>query len=105
MVSSEYDYKANILIIGDTSVGKSTFMQRFAENTFTTTTVMSSLGVDFKMKTIEVEGKRIKLQIWTTAGQERFRTTTRTYYERARGVILAYDCTNLNSFERIRYWD
>jgi small GTP-binding protein len=103
MVSSDYDYLAKLVIVGDSLVGKSSFIERFAENTFTDTS--PSIGVDFKMKIIEVEGKRIKLQVWDTAGQERFGTISRAYYVGARGVILAYDCTDLNSFENIRNWD
>jgi small GTP-binding protein len=104
MVSGEYDYLAKLLLVGDVEVGKSSFIKRFAENTFTTA-ILPSIGVEFKIKIVEVEDKVIKLQIWDTAGQERFRTITRAYYRGASGVILAYDCTSLASFENIRNWD
>uniref|UniRef100_A0A8B9Z115 small monomeric GTPase n=1 Tax=Buteo japonicus TaxID=224669 RepID=A0A8B9Z115_9AVES len=61
-------------------------------------------GIDFKIRTIELDGKRIKLQIWDTAGQERFRTITTAYYRGAMGIMLVYDITNEKSFENIRNW-
>jgi Ras-related protein Rab-8A len=104
MVSSDCDYLAKLIIIGDSGVGKSSLIKRFSENTFTTDGSLT-LEAAFKLRTIEVEGKLIKLQIWDTAGQERYRAITRVYYSGASGVILAYDCTRLASFENIRYWD
>lgn len=65
---------------------------------------MATLGVDFKIKTVEVEGKKLKLQIWDTAGQERFRNITKTYYKGAQGVILAYSVTDRQSFENVEGW-
>jgi small GTP-binding protein len=103
MVSSDYDYLAKLIIIGDFGVGKSSLIRRFSENTFMDRS--PSIGVDFKLKTVEVEDKLIKLQVWDTAGQERFGTITRAYYEGANGMILAYDCTDLASFEEIRSWE
>ncbi|KAG2470377.1 RAB8B protein, partial [Polypterus senegalus] len=63
-----------------------------------------SLGIDFKIRTIELDGKKIKLQIWDTAGQERFRTITTAYYRGAMGIMLVYDITNEKSFENIKNW-
>ena len=62
------------------------------------------LGVDFKIKTIEIEGKKIKMQVWDTAGQERFRTITQTYYKGAMGIIMAYGINDRNSFNNINNW-
>jgi small GTP-binding protein len=78
-------------------------MTRYSEDTFSPT-VMSTIGVDFKMKTIDVKGKRIKMQIWDTAGQERFYTITSTYYRGAMGVMLVYDVTNKRSFDSVANW-
>ncbi|OPJ88799.1 hypothetical protein AV530_016326 [Patagioenas fasciata monilis] len=64
----------------------------------------AGVGIDFKIRTIELDGKRIKLQIWDTAGQERFRTITTAYYRGAMGIMLVYDITNEKSFENIRNW-
>nr|ODN86468.1 GTP-binding protein ypt2 [Cryptococcus depauperatus CBS 7841] len=62
------------------------------------------VGIDFKIRTIELDGKRIKLQIWDTAGQERFRTITTAYYRGAMGILLIYDVTDEKSFNNIRTW-
>ena len=65
---------------------------------------MPTIGVDFKIRTIDVDGKTIKLQIWDTAGQERFRTITTSYFRGAQGILLVYDVTDRRSFESIRNW-
>ena len=98
-----YDYLIKLIIIGDSGVGKTCFLLRFADDNFTTSHI-STIGIDFKIRTINVDGKNIKLQIWDTAGQERFRTITQTYYKGAMGVVLAYDCTNEQSFNNIKNW-
>ncbi len=103
MSSSEYDYLFKILIIGDSGVGKSCILLRFAEDTFTESYI-STIGVDFKIKTIEQEGKHIKLQIWDTAGQERFRTITSSYYRGAHGIIVVYDVCDIESFNNVKQW-
>ena len=65
---------------------------------------MSTIGIDFKIKTIQVNGKTVKLQVWDTAGQERYDTLTQNYYNAAKGVMLVYDVTNSKSFENIEKW-
>eukprot|EP01016_Furgasonia_blochmanni_P033115 TRINITY_DN3437_c0_g1_i2.p1 TRINITY_DN3437_c0_g1~~TRINITY_DN3437_c0_g1_i2.p1 ORF type:complete len:170 (-),score=32.85 TRINITY_DN3437_c0_g1_i2:123-632(-) len=65
---------------------------------------MGTIGVDFKMKKLEIDGKNIKCQIWDTAGQERFRTITHTYYKGAHGVIFVYDVTDMQSFQSLDNW-
>ena len=65
---------------------------------------MNSIGVDFKLKSIEVDGKIIKLQIWDTAGQERFRTITTSYYKGAQGIVIVYDISDITSFEHVKSW-
>merc|ERR1712062_666420 len=67
-------------------------------------TFISTIGIDFKIRTIELDGKKIKLQIWDTAGQERFRTITTAYYRGAMGIMLVYDITNEKSFDNIKNW-
>jgi len=91
------------LLIGDSGVGKSCLLLRFSDDSFTTSFI-TTIGIDFKIKTIELDGKRIKLQIWDTAGQERFRTITTAYYRGAMGILLVYDCTDESSFNNIRNW-
>uniref|UniRef100_A0A3Q7GRC3 Uncharacterized protein n=1 Tax=Solanum lycopersicum TaxID=4081 RepID=A0A3Q7GRC3_SOLLC len=72
---ADYDYLIKLLLIGDSGVGKSCLLLRFSDGSFTTNFI-TTIGIDFKIRTIELKGKRIKLQIWDTAGQERFRTIT-----------------------------
>ncbi|XP_070000082.1 ras-related protein Rab-18-like [Penaeus vannamei] len=92
-----------ILIIGESGVGKSSLLLRFTDDTFDPEQ-SATIGVDFKVKTISVDGNVTKLAIWDTAGQERFRTLTPSYYRGAQGVILVYDVTNRNSFTKLDMW-
>ena len=78
-------------------------MLRFADNIFNET-LQSTIGVDYKTRTIELEGKIIRLQIWDSAGQERFRTLTPSYYRGGQGAILVYDVTNRDSFQKVDNW-
>ncbi|KAG7455218.1 hypothetical protein MATL_G00254260 [Megalops atlanticus] len=92
-----------ILIIGESGVGKSSLLLRFTDDTFDPE-LAATIGVDFKVKTIAVDGNRAKLAIWDTAGQERFRTLTPSYYRGAQGVILVYDVTKRDSFTKLGNW-
>jgi len=84
-------------------VGKSSILLRFTDDSFATDQP-ATIGVDFKVKPIEVEDKKVKLTIWDTAGQERFRTLTSSYYRGAQGVILVYDVTRKETFENLEQW-
>lgn len=101
--SASYDYLIKLLLIGDSGVGKSCLLLRFSDDSFTPSFI-TTIGIDFKIRTIELDGKRIKLQIWDTAGQERFRTITTVYYRGAMGILLVYDVTDERSFSNIRNW-
>lgn len=103
MASKSYDYLFKLLLIGDSGVGKTSILFKFSEDTFSPAFI-STIGIDFKIRTIEVDGKKIKLQVWDTAGQERFRTITTAYYRGAMGIMLVYDVSNLKSFENISNW-
>ncbi|XP_022096852.1 ras-related protein Rab-18-like [Acanthaster planci] len=92
-----------ILIIGESGVGKSSLLLRFTDDTFDPEQA-ATIGVDFKVKTLSVDGNTAKLAIWDTAGQERFRTLTPSYYRGAQGVILVYDVSNQTSFQRLDQW-
>ncbi len=78
--------------------GKSSLLLRYTQNEFNVE-YMPTIGIDFRLKTVDVKGKTIKVQVWDTAGQERFRTITHNYYRGAHGIALVYDVTNLQSFE------
>ncbi|XP_063721201.1 ras-related protein Rab-3-like [Symsagittifera roscoffensis] len=98
-----FDYMFKLLIIGNSSVGKTSFLFRYADDSFTSAFV-STVGIDFKVKTVVRNNKRVKLQIWDTAGQERYRTITTAYYRGAMGFILMYDITNDDSFVSVQDW-
>eukprot|EP00999_Lentomonas_sp_LEN2_P000451 NODE_1452_length_856_cov_80.840878_g1404_i0.p1 GENE.NODE_1452_length_856_cov_80.840878_g1404_i0~~NODE_1452_length_856_cov_80.840878_g1404_i0.p1 ORF type:complete len:213 (+),score=32.50 NODE_1452_length_856_cov_80.840878_g1404_i0:154-792(+) len=101
--SASYDYLIKLLLIGDSGVGKSCLLMRFSDDSFTPSFI-TTIGIDFKIRTIELDGKKIKLQIWDTAGQERFRTITTAYYRGAMGILLVYDVTDQKTFDNIRNW-
>jgi len=100
---AEYDHLFKILMVGDSGVGKSSLLLRFTDDTFSENFI-STIGVDFKIRTVNIDGKVVKMQIWDTAGQERFRTITSSYYRGAHGVILVYDVTDQVSFNNARQW-
>ena len=93
----------NVIVLGDSQVGKTALIDRFIDNTFNGV-FSTTLGVDFKTKKIVIEESQVNLQIWDTSGQERFNTITKNYYNRAMGIILIYDCTNPKTFYRIKAW-
>jgi len=103
MAKKNYDLLFKLLLIGDSGVGKTCVLFRFSDDSFHSSFI-STIGIDFKIKTIEVDGKKIKLQIWDTAGQERFHTITTSYYRGATGIMLVYDVTQARSFENINKW-
>merc|ERR1719421_1110183 len=95
-------------MLGDTAVGKTSLLMQFCENKFDANFI-TTIGVDFKWKTFDRVGldghkRRLRLQIWDTAGTERFQAITPTYYRGAMGVVVAYDVTDRSTFKNIRYW-
>eukprot|EP01091_Cochliopodium_minus_P011560 TRINITY_DN3310_c0_g2_i2.p1 TRINITY_DN3310_c0_g2~~TRINITY_DN3310_c0_g2_i2.p1 ORF type:complete len:208 (+),score=55.62 TRINITY_DN3310_c0_g2_i2:159-782(+) len=99
----EYDYMLKLLLIGDSDVGKSSILLRFTDDDFSDD-ISCTIGVDFKTKLIDFHNKKINLTIWDTAGQEKFRSLTSSYYRGTHGIILVYDVTNKKSFEHIESW-
>jgi Ras-related protein Rab-1A len=100
---TDYDYLLKILIIGNSGVGKSCLLVRFADDIYQENYI-ATIGVDFKIKTLDIEEKNVKLQIWDTAGQDRFRNITASYYRGAAGIAIVYDITEPESFNNINSW-
>ena len=99
----DVDHIFKVLIIGNSSVGKSNILLRYTENVFNES-FLPTIGVDFKIKNVTVKGQKVKLNIWDTAGQERFKTITSTYYKGSHGIALVYDITDKESFNAIHNW-
>lgn len=129
--SAKYDYLIKLLLIGDSGmssslilesgappspypcpppsccvtvgVGKSCLLLRYSDDSFTSSFI-TTIGIDFKIKSITIGESKVKLQIWDTAGQERFRTITTAYYRGAMGILLVYDVAEESSFSNVRNW-
>ena len=99
----DYDYLFKVLLIGNSSVGKSSLLLRFVDNQWNDLFV-PTIGVDFKIRTMEIDNKNVKLQIWDTAGQERFKNITASYYRGAHGIFVVYDISDNESFKNINNW-
>ncbi|OAY34855.1 hypothetical protein MANES_12G052200v8 [Manihot esculenta] len=97
------EYLFKIVLIGDSAVGKSNLLSRFARNEFDSNS-KATIGVEFQTQVVEIDGKEIKAQIWDTAGQERFRAVTSAYYRGAVGVLIVYDITRRTSFDSVKRW-
>jgi len=99
-----YDDLFKILILGDSNSGKTSLLDRLVNNQFVDCYI-STIGIDFNVKTIRLEDEtKVKLQIWDSCGQERFRSLTRSYYRNSSAFIICYDVTNLKSFENAKFW-
>ena len=102
-LSKQYDDLFKLVIIGDSGVGKSCLLLRFADDTFTEN-YYSTIGVDFRFKCLEIGDRKCKLQIWDTTGQERFKTVTSAYYRGADGIIIVFDQTDRESYNNVHNW-
>lgn len=101
--SDSYDYLVKLLIIGNSSVGKTCLIQRFYSGDFSVN-YLPTIAIDFKMKIFEVDGLLLKMQIWDTAGQERFNTLTANFFKAAHGVVVVYSVTDEASFAAVGKW-
>ena len=99
--SQEKQYK--LLLIGEQAVGKSSLMNRYVDNVFEMN-IMGTAGLDLKKKIVEIKGEKIKIFIFDTAGQERFRSIAKNQYKKADGIIVIYDVTDRKSFESVNRW-
>ncbi|PPS17963.1 hypothetical protein GOBAR_AA02592 [Gossypium barbadense] len=98
-----YDYLFKYIIIGDTGVGKSCLLLQFTDKRFQPVHDLT-IGVEFGARMVTIDGRPIKLQIWDTAGQESFRSITRSYYRGAAGALLVYDITRRETFNHLASW-
>lgn len=98
-----YQYIFKIILIGDSGVGKTSLMTRFTDKCYEESS-LTTIGVDFKIKTIDIDGAKVKLQIWDTAGQEKFRAIVSNYYRGAQGILLVFDMLNRKSFTSLSDW-
>ena len=93
-----------VLLLGDSTVGKTCVLLKYTDKIFQDTHMMT-IGLDYRLKTMKLQnGQDVKLQIWDTAGQDRFRSITKNYYKGSNGIILIYDVTSLKTFENVKSW-
>ena len=97
------DITIKLLLIGNAFVGKTLIVQKFIDNTFSKST-MSTIGVDLQSKIIDINGKKVKYLIWDTAGEDRMKTMTYSYYRGCHVILIVYDVTNQKSFENVTTW-
>ena len=100
---TDYEFIFKVLLLGNSNVGKSSLFLRFVDDIWNDTFV-PTIGVDFKIKTFEIDSKKIKMKIWDTAGQERFKNIIASYYRGAHGILLLYDVTDKDSFKNLSNW-
>ncbi|KAM0071186.1 putative small GTP-binding protein [Helianthus debilis subsp. tardiflorus] len=97
------EYLFKIVVIGDSAVGKSNLLSRFARDEFDLHS-KATIGVEFQTQVMDIDGKEIKAQVWDTAGQERFRAVTSAYYRGAVGALIVYDITRRSTFDSVKRW-
>ena len=104
-MTANYDEKVQLLIIGDMTVGKTSILTRFTENKFSQN-YLATVGLDFFTKDVDFKNlnRRVRIKIWDSAGQERFRSLTQSFFRNANGIIIVYDISNIESFENLKYW-
>ena len=103
MEESDFDFTIKLLIVGDTCVGKTNFISVFMGNTFSEN-YMTTSGIDLKTTKIEIRNKKIRIQLWDTAGQEKYRAITKTLFLKVQGILILYDITKEISFNHLKDW-
>jgi Ras-related protein Rab-2A len=98
-----FDYAIKFILVGDTAVGKTSILNRFLTGSFDYNHEMT-IGVEFGSKILTVNKQRIKLQVWDTAGQEEFRSITRSYYRSSAAALVVYDVSRRETFRSVRRW-
>ncbi|KAM9352559.1 ras-related protein Rab-19 [Symphorus nematophorus] len=102
-IEDSFDFLFKIILVGDSDVGKTCVVQSFKSGIFIEKQ-QNTIGVDFTVRTLDIDGKKVKMQVWDTAGQERFRTITQSYYRSAHGAMVAYDITRRTTFDSVPHW-
>lgn len=102
-MSTDIDLSLKIIILGDSSVGKTNILTRYTKNLFSDDS-KTTIGVEFGTKILDLNNHKIKLQIWDTAGQERYKAVTVAYYKGSKGAFIVYDVTNKSSFDNLENW-
>ena len=102
-MDNNFDFTLKLLIVGDSSVGKTNFVHRFIEDKFNKN-YMTTSGVDLKTKDLEIKNKKIRIQIWDTAGQEKYKAITKNLFLRVMGALIIYDITNQKSYNILKQW-
>lgn len=98
-----YDEKCQLLIIGDSTVGKTSLLFRYTEDKFSSQH-LATVGIDFFTKDETFNGKIVRIKVWDTAGQERYKSLTNAFFRNAQGIILVFDVSNVETFENLKYW-
>ena len=98
-----YDDKCQLLIIGNSIVGKTSILTKYTSKAYTESYV-ATVGLDFFTKDESIDGKTIRIKIWDTAGQERYKAITKCFFQRAQGIIIVFDVTNKRSFDDLKMW-
>lgn len=99
----ECDGLVKLLMIGESNVGKSSLVQRYVDDDFQYNWI-ATIGIDIRLKVVPVHGKNVKVQIWDSAGQERFRAITRRHFHGIHGVVIVFDVTDRETFDRLPFW-
>ena len=102
-IEEDFDEKIKIMLLGDSSVGKSSILRKYCKNEFLGKYI-TTIGIDFQIKNLTIDNKKIKVQIWDTAGEERYKVVTKSYFNSSNGFIIIYDITNRESFCNVNNW-
>ncbi|XP_054985436.1 ras-related protein Rab-19-like [Sorex araneus] len=102
-LDKNFDFKFKVIVIGDANVGKTCLVQHFASGVYSEAQ-QNTIGVDITVRSLDIDGKKVKMQLWDPAVQESYRAITRSYYRRAHAAIIAYDITQRSSFESVPHW-
>jgi len=103
-INETYDEKIKLMVIGETRVGKTSLIKKYTKDEFGGA-YLTTVGIDFQEKIIKIDDKTVKLQIWDTAGEERFRNIAKNYFHTSNGFLLVYDISNKESFEKLHFWN